>query len=113
MTSEYAMLQHMCVPDPRLLEKDTNEEMLDRHAEFGMRRSPKGFKGSVVRSAPELHDLLTFGGVTIADLSDRYVVSFPPIGKMETLQRMNRLDRREPICPSIRPRRGLFRETAL
>jgi DNA helicase HerA-like ATPase len=56
----------------RLLEKNTNEEMLDRYAEFGMRRSPKGFKGSVIQSVPELDDLLTSEGVTVVDLSDTY-----------------------------------------
>ena len=56
----------------RLLEKNTNEEMLDRYAEFGMRRSPKGFKGRVVHSAPQLDDLLASAGVTIVDLSDIY-----------------------------------------
>jgi hypothetical protein len=33
----------------RLLEKNTDEEMLDRYAEFGMRRSSKGFKGHVAQ----------------------------------------------------------------
>jgi KaiC/GvpD/RAD55 family RecA-like ATPase len=56
----------------RLLEKNTNDEMLDRYAEFGMRRSPKGFKGRVVQSEPQLDDLLTSTGVTIVDLSDVY-----------------------------------------
>jgi DNA helicase HerA-like ATPase len=56
----------------RLLEKNTNDEMLDHYAEFGMRRSPKGFKGRVVQSAPQLDDLLTSSGVTIVDLSDVY-----------------------------------------
>jgi predicted PilT family ATPase len=37
----------------RLLEKNTSEEMLDRYAEFGMRRSPKGFKGRIVHSTPQ------------------------------------------------------------
>jgi uncharacterized protein len=46
--------------------------MLDHYAEFGMRRSPKGFKGRVVNSAPQLDDLLTSAGVTIVDLSDTY-----------------------------------------
>jgi DNA-binding transcriptional ArsR family regulator len=55
----------------RLLEKNTSEEMLDRYAEFGMRRSPKGFKGHVVRSAPQLDELLA-SGVTIVDLSEEY-----------------------------------------
>ena len=55
----------------RLLEKNTNEEMLDRYAEFGMRRSPKGFKGHVVQSAPQLDELLT-SGVTIVNLSGIY-----------------------------------------
>ena len=56
----------------RLLEKNTSDEMLDRYAEFGMRRSPKGFKGRVVPSAAQLDDLLTSTGVTIVDLSDVY-----------------------------------------
>jgi DNA helicase HerA-like ATPase len=56
----------------RLLEKNPNEEMLDRYAEFGMRRNPKGFKGKVVQSAPQLDDLLSSAGVTIVDLSDTY-----------------------------------------
>ena len=34
----------------RALEKNTNEEMLDHYAEFGMRRNPKGFKGKVVET---------------------------------------------------------------
>ena len=56
----------------RLLEKSTNEEMLDRYVEFGMRRSPKRFKGQVVKSAPKLDDLIASEGVTIVDLSDTY-----------------------------------------
>jgi KaiC/GvpD/RAD55 family RecA-like ATPase len=56
----------------RLLEKNTNEEMLDRYAEFGMRRSPKGFKGKVVDSVAQLDDLVASAGVTIVDLSDTY-----------------------------------------
>ena len=56
----------------RLLEKNTNEEMLDRYAEFGMRRSPKGFKGQIVSSIAQLNQLLTSAGVTIVDLSDTY-----------------------------------------
>jgi KaiC/GvpD/RAD55 family RecA-like ATPase len=56
----------------RLLEKNTNEEMLDRYAEFGMRRSPKGLKGWVLNSAPQLDSLLSSAGATIVDLSDIY-----------------------------------------
>jgi len=56
----------------RLLEKNTNEEMLDRYAEFGMRRSPKGLKGRVLNSAPQLDSLLGSAGATIVDLSDIY-----------------------------------------
>jgi len=56
----------------RLLEKNTNEEMLDRYSEFGMRRSPKGFKGQVVHSVAQLDDLLASAGVTIVDLSETY-----------------------------------------
>jgi KaiC/GvpD/RAD55 family RecA-like ATPase/DNA-binding transcriptional ArsR family regulator len=56
----------------RLLKKNTNDEMLDRYAEFGMRRSPKGFKGRVIQSAPQLDDLLDSEGVTIIDLSDTF-----------------------------------------
>jgi len=56
----------------RLLEKNTNEEMLDRYAEFGMRRSPKAFKGRIVPPTLELNDLLDSKGVTIVDLSDIY-----------------------------------------
>jgi len=56
----------------RLLEKNTNEEMLDRYAEFGMRRSPKGLKGQVLNSAPQLDSLLGSAGATIVDLSDIY-----------------------------------------
>jgi len=56
----------------RLLEKNTNEEMLDRYAEFGMRRSPKGCKGRVVQSAPQLDDLLASQDVTVVDLSDTH-----------------------------------------
>jgi hypothetical protein len=56
----------------RLLEKNTKEEMLDRYAEFGMRRNPKGFKGRVVESTAQLDDLLTSVGVTIIDLSEIY-----------------------------------------
>ena len=56
----------------RLLEKNMSEEMLDHYAEFGMRRSPKGFKGRVIQSAPQLDDLLTSAGVSIVDLSDVY-----------------------------------------
>jgi KaiC/GvpD/RAD55 family RecA-like ATPase len=56
----------------RLLEKNTSEEMLDRYAEFGMRRSPKGFKGEVVQTTPQLDDFISSTGVTIVDLSDTY-----------------------------------------
>jgi DNA-binding transcriptional ArsR family regulator len=56
----------------RLLQKNTSDEMLDRYSEFGMRRSPKGFKGRVIPSAANLDDLLTSTGVTIVDLSDVY-----------------------------------------
>jgi len=56
----------------RLLEKNTNEEMLDRYAEFGMRRSPKGLKGRVLNSAPQLDSLLGSAGATIVDLSNIY-----------------------------------------
>ena len=56
----------------RLLEKNTNEEMLDRYAEFGMRRSSKGFKGHIIQSAPKLDYLLSPAGVTIVDLSETY-----------------------------------------
>ena len=56
----------------RLLEKNTSEEMLDRYAEFGMRRSPRGFKGRVIQSAPQLDDLLASEGVTVIDLSATY-----------------------------------------
>jgi len=54
----------------RLLEKNTDEEMLDRYAEFGMRRSPKGFKGQVVHSVPDLDKLLASKEATVVDLSD-------------------------------------------
>jgi DNA helicase HerA-like ATPase len=56
----------------RLLEKNTNAEMLDRYAEFGMRRSPRGFKGRIVDSEPQLDGLLASAGVTTIDLSDTY-----------------------------------------
>jgi DNA helicase HerA-like ATPase len=56
----------------RLLEKNSSDEMLDRYAEYGMRQSPKGFKGRVVQSAPQLDDLLTSEGVAIVDLSETY-----------------------------------------
>jgi len=56
----------------RLLEKNTNEEMLDRYSEFGMRRSPKGLKGRVLNSAPQLDSLLGSAGATMVDLSDIY-----------------------------------------
>lgn len=56
----------------RPLEKNTNDEMLDRYVEFGMRRSPKGFKGRVVQSVPRADDLLTSMGGTVIDLSDTY-----------------------------------------
>jgi len=56
----------------RLLEKNTKEEMLDRYAEFGMRRSPKGFKGRIVPPTPQLDDLLDSEGVTVVDLSEIY-----------------------------------------
>jgi len=46
--------------------------MLDRYAEFGMRRNPKGFRGRIASSAPQLDHLLTSEGVTIVDLSDTY-----------------------------------------
>jgi hypothetical protein len=54
------------------LEKNTNEEMLDCYAEFGMRRSPKGLKGRVLSSAPQLDSLLGSADATIVDLSDIY-----------------------------------------
>ena len=44
----------------RLLEKNTDEAMLDRYAEFGMRRSPKGFKGQIVRSTPDSTSFWSF-----------------------------------------------------
>jgi DNA helicase HerA-like ATPase len=56
----------------RLLEKNTKEEMLDRYAEFGMRRSPKAFKGRVIDSEPNPDGLLASRGVTIIDLSETY-----------------------------------------
>jgi len=46
--------------------------MLDRYAEFGMRRSPKGLKGRVLNSTPQLDSLLGSAGATIVDLSDIY-----------------------------------------
>jgi len=48
----------------RLLEKNSNEEMPDRYAEFGMRQNPKGVLGA------RLDGLLTSEGVTVVDLSD-------------------------------------------
>jgi KaiC/GvpD/RAD55 family RecA-like ATPase len=56
----------------RLLERNTNDEMIDRYAEFGMRQSPKRFKGKVVQSASQLNDPLSSEGVKIVDLSDTY-----------------------------------------
>jgi KaiC/GvpD/RAD55 family RecA-like ATPase len=56
----------------RLLEKNTNDEMLDRYTEFGMRRSPKAWKGQVVDSIAQLGGLLASEGVTIVDLSETY-----------------------------------------
>ena len=56
----------------RLLEKNTKEEMLDRYAEFGMRRSPKAFKGRIAPPASRLDDLLHSKGVTVVDLSEIY-----------------------------------------
>jgi KaiC/GvpD/RAD55 family RecA-like ATPase/DNA-binding transcriptional ArsR family regulator len=56
----------------RLLEKNTNDKMLDRYAEFGMRRSPKGFEGRVVNSETQLDSLLASTGATIVDLSVIY-----------------------------------------
>jgi hypothetical protein len=55
-----------------LLEKNTNDEMLDRYAEFGMRRSSKAFKGGIEDSEPQLDGLLASKGATIIDLSDIY-----------------------------------------
>jgi DNA helicase HerA-like ATPase len=43
-----------------------------RSSEFGMRRSPKGFKGRIAHSTPQLDDLLVSAGVTVVDLSDTY-----------------------------------------
>jgi hypothetical protein len=37
-----------------------------------MRRSPRGFKGRVIQSAPQLDDLLASEGVTVIDLSATY-----------------------------------------
>jgi DNA helicase HerA-like ATPase len=56
----------------RLLEKNTNDEMLDHYAEFGMRRSPKGFKGQIVESTLQLNNLQALSGITIVDLSAIY-----------------------------------------
>jgi len=56
----------------RLLEKNTDDKMLDRYAEFGMRRSPKGFNGQVVKSIPDFGKLLASKDATIVDLSDLY-----------------------------------------
>ena len=56
----------------RLLEKNTDDKMLDRYAEFGMRRSPKGFKGQIVQSIPDLDNLLASKEATVVDLSDAY-----------------------------------------
>jgi len=56
----------------RLAEKNANEEMLDRYAEFGMRRSPRGYKGRVVNPSAQLDDLMPREGFTIVDLSDIY-----------------------------------------
>jgi DNA helicase HerA-like ATPase len=56
----------------RLLEKNTNDEMLDRYAEFGMRRSPKEFRGRIVPADSPLDGLLTSEGVTVVDLSEIY-----------------------------------------
>jgi DNA-binding transcriptional ArsR family regulator len=67
----------------RLMEKNTNDEMLDRYAEFGMRRSPKGFKGRMVDSEPQLDSLLASRGVTLIDLSDTY----------ESAERVDRVSR--------------------
>ena len=72
----------------RLLEKNTNEEMLDRYAQFGMRRNPRGFKGHIIQSAPQLDDLLASGGVTVIDLSDTYD-SAERVGKVaQTLDKL-------------------------
>jgi len=46
--------------------------MLDRYAEFGMRRSSKVFKGQIVSSLAWLDRLLTSAGITIVDLSAVY-----------------------------------------
>jgi DNA helicase HerA-like ATPase len=54
------------------VEKNTKEEMLDRYAEFGMRRNPKGFRGRLIEAEPQLDGLLASTGVTIVDLSDTY-----------------------------------------
>jgi KaiC/GvpD/RAD55 family RecA-like ATPase/DNA-binding transcriptional ArsR family regulator len=72
----------------RLLEKNTNEEILDRYAEFGMRRSPKGFKGRTIETIPQLDELLTSEGVTVIDLSDTYD-SAERVGKVaQTLDKL-------------------------
>jgi KaiC/GvpD/RAD55 family RecA-like ATPase len=55
-----------------LLEKNTDQAMLDRYTEFGMRRSPKEFKGQVINSAPKLNELMASANATIVDLSDTY-----------------------------------------
>lgn len=49
-----------------------NDDMLDRYAEFGMRRSPKGSKGQLVHSVVQLEQLVASSGVTVVDLSDIY-----------------------------------------
>jgi DNA-binding transcriptional ArsR family regulator/KaiC/GvpD/RAD55 family RecA-like ATPase len=56
----------------RLLEKNTNDGMLDQYAEFGMRRNPKGFEGRIVPAISQSDRLLDSTGVTIVDLSDTY-----------------------------------------
>jgi DNA helicase HerA-like ATPase len=59
----------------KLLDADTEPETLRDHianAEFGMRRTPKAFKGRVIDSDPQPDALLASKGVTIIDLSETY-----------------------------------------
>jgi len=56
----------------RLLERNNDQAMLERYAEFGMRHSPKGFKGQLVKSKPDIEDMLAPEALTVVDLSDVY-----------------------------------------
>jgi hypothetical protein len=51
---------------------DSPAGFLSVHGSALLRRSPKGFKGHVVQTAPQMSDLLASAGVTIVGPLDTY-----------------------------------------